>query len=644
MPEHVPASPPPSLAPYRCPPVTTVPDESTQAQSRTRKASRTTRAASGSVRSSVAPTPAPEAAIESEKENKKDPPRRKARDTQKRLGVGKPRIAGGTGPRSVTRIVPSRSATTRTRSRVDIVEGDRMAAVVEEEDGKETRRTSPDTLAHPVTLDSSNGVSTIPTSSAPSPPEDSQMETGASHASAVALTRRITTIESQITQLYNTRDTLLIKLSAQEKDIISIKDDLITERSKILSDVTKTLDTRIAQQQTPENASQHSQLAETQRLLDVERERVAKLEAQMDTLVQRLTALEDRLLAGTGPVAPDQSMDSNALGIDPAAFLNISSSSHDDFSTLLGKKRAASTELEAARAPKRVRQDFTPGTLIEQAFVQANAASSSSTPPILPAIPADATPRTPPLTRNARRQLQLPPASPRGGAPSSQLRKLPASAASPTTDSPRKGLVKGKGKETATALPFTSPSKAVKSGSSKIAPPSNSVPPAASSASEKPSANLLELMDPSSVNGPGGSPAFPVYQPPSRFNRGLGLGLPSAGTRAHHSTSTSSSDVPLGLLPPYPYGSYPSPRRHSNNSTDTDSGPGLDADADMHEPTTPLGGGEWGISADDGPPPSPDKRTLYGTEVIPEQDRLRNKSGTIASASSRGRFGEDEWL
>lgn len=50
--------------------------------------------------------------------------------------MGKPRIAGGDGPRTVTRIVPSRSAP-RTRSRVDIVqENGRMEAVIEEEEGE----------------------------------------------------------------------------------------------------------------------------------------------------------------------------------------------------------------------------------------------------------------------------------------------------------------------------------------------------------------------------------------------------------------------------------------------------------------------------------------------------------------------------
>lgn len=75
-------------------------------------------------------------AIEAEKENKKEPPRRKARDTQKRLGVGKPRLAGGAGPRTVTRITPTRSASARTRSsRVDIVEENGQMEVVVEEDG-----------------------------------------------------------------------------------------------------------------------------------------------------------------------------------------------------------------------------------------------------------------------------------------------------------------------------------------------------------------------------------------------------------------------------------------------------------------------------------------------------------------------------
>ena len=78
--------------------------------------------------------------VESEKENKRDPVRRKARDTQKRLRVGKPRVAGGAGARAVTRIIPSRgsaTSTSRTRSsRVDPVEeAARMEVVIEEEPG-----------------------------------------------------------------------------------------------------------------------------------------------------------------------------------------------------------------------------------------------------------------------------------------------------------------------------------------------------------------------------------------------------------------------------------------------------------------------------------------------------------------------------
>ena len=128
----------PDARPLSVPPVSTAPEDSVPSQTRTRKASRTTRAASVSVQSSVPPPPVPDPTIvESEKENKKDHPRRKARESQKRLGVGKPRVAGGTGPRSVTRIVPSRSAATRTRSRVDLGEGNgQMAMVVEEDDGE----------------------------------------------------------------------------------------------------------------------------------------------------------------------------------------------------------------------------------------------------------------------------------------------------------------------------------------------------------------------------------------------------------------------------------------------------------------------------------------------------------------------------
>ncbi|KAF9519870.1 hypothetical protein BS47DRAFT_1379108 [Hydnum rufescens UP504] len=607
----------PDARPLSVPPVPTAPETSVPSPTRTRKPSRATRAPSVSVRSSIPPVSVPELVIvESEKENKKDAPRRKARESQKRLGVGKPRAAGGTGPRSVTRIVPSRSAATRTRSRVDLVEGNgQMAVVVEEDDAED-----------------SNSTPVVPTSSAPSLSEDLQSESGLSRPGTAAVTRRISTMESQISQLFTSRDALLSKLSAQEKDILSIKDDIITERPKIIE--------ACLAGQNAESSSQ--QLAETQRLLGIERERVGKLETHMGALLERIAALEERFLGGA--ITQDRPVDANILGIDPSTLLHPSSA-HESL-LVIDKKRAASSEPEGSRSKKRARQSSPPyatAALLGDALAQTNAASSTLTS--LPA-PVPAPPRTPPLTRNARRQLQVPPGSPRGGTPSSQFRRPPVTAPSPTTDSPRKGLPKGKGKDA--PLTMMTPSKPKASAKSKAAASSSdalTVTPGASSSASKskkpPGTNLLELMDPTASINPSASPAFPVYEPPSRFNRGLGLGLPSAGTG-----DPLSSSVPSGLLPPYPYGSYPSPRRHSNNSsTDTETSPGMDAE--IQEPSTPLTIMEadgWGRSPDDGPPPSPDKRTLYGTEVVPDSERLKGDGKPSGRSANFPEDEDEEWM
>lgn len=66
----------------------------------------------------AADPPLPEI-MESEKENEKEPVRTRAKDTQKRLGVGRPRAAGGAGPRQVTRAPTSRIATRRVTVQVD---------------------------------------------------------------------------------------------------------------------------------------------------------------------------------------------------------------------------------------------------------------------------------------------------------------------------------------------------------------------------------------------------------------------------------------------------------------------------------------------------------------------------------------------
>jgi hypothetical protein len=56
--------------------------------------------------------------VEAEKENKKISRDRKAKETQKRLGVGRPKVAGGTGPRVVTKLSTTlvRASTRRSRT------------------------------------------------------------------------------------------------------------------------------------------------------------------------------------------------------------------------------------------------------------------------------------------------------------------------------------------------------------------------------------------------------------------------------------------------------------------------------------------------------------------------------------------------
>ncbi|KAF8334025.1 uncharacterized protein EI90DRAFT_499148 [Cantharellus anzutake] len=586
------SNPPVGSRPLSSPPTPRATEEPPAQTQRSRKPSRATRANSGSAaRSSAPPTPvvSESAVVESEKENKKEPPKRKARDTQKRLGVGKPRIAGGDGARAVTRIVSSRSAP-RTRSRVDIVEGNgRMEAVVEEE---EPPISGPQVTTPPAEEPSGSRTST-------------------------AISRRIASIELQIAQLITSRDMLVSTLSSQEKDLMGVKDDIVTGRSRIMDEVSKLIDLRI-QKLTPSGNE-----AEMQRQLEVERERTA---AQIDSLSKRIATLEELDHGDPNPTllstpGAGSSKDGSIVGLDPSELLHPSL--RDDTPLIQpgpGRKRVSSAELESPRVSKRLKHRMpsfdTTAALLENAVAETGAAVVPPSP-IAP-VPAihELAPRTPPLTRSARRQI-LPPESPRGAAPTSLLRKLPGTTGSPTTDSPRRG--KGKGKEiVGNTLPLTSPSKSRTAKERTSSSSAKDVPatprPVSSRARDgeygvsgignlQPPATFLERIDSSARNPGDTSPAFPVYEPPSRFNRSLGL------------SSVEGQDMPGGLLPPFGYGT---PRQPSGSSSIETESPRIPVEMMSDLPTPHIEEDPWTVTADDAPPPSPGKGTLYGTEVVPD--------------------------
>lgn len=567
------------------------------------------------------------------------------------------------------------------------------------------------------------------TSNNSTPSQSSQP--GTSQPDVGAITRRISAIEAQITQLFTARDTLLSKLAAQERDLLSLRDDVIVDRSKIISDAVQLVESRFQQQL----ATATAERSETLKLLDLEKQRVTKLEGHVESLLQRLDALEARSQAPASTNIRDVSQ----AGLDPAEFLNLSSNSQDDFApTLAGTKRPIE-DSTPARASKRARHEphnhtYQTAARLEDALAHAEqpvspasapAASSSSSHPHTQTDPPPApqTPRTPPLTRHARRQLAIPPSTPggpQGSVPTpAQIRMMGGMPPSPTTDSPRKGMKnKGKGREGSAApmlMPMlTSPAKiknqkagqASGSGNNGAASgktTANAVPPAgvtapahihpqtgsallgaapgssATTRGKKPSANT-------EARGPSTSPAFPPFVPPSRYNRpgragpgaGLGLGRPSAAagstgpspaksaagakTAAASSSAASSSPPPTGLLPAFSF-SLPrnsaqktsqSTQSHTNtdlehehdHDTDHDTDrttPGIDGSeimyggvAEHQEPITPLasfsesglglglgtGNDNWlgvGFTSPEDGPPSPGKRTLYGTEVLPSQ-------------------------
>ena len=533
------------------------------------------------------------------------------------------------------------------------------------------------------TLTMSNSGSQPPSQSNPtssdSSPTQSSTQPGTSQGDSY--TRKILTIEAQISQLCTARDSLLSKLAVQERELVAIRDDIIVDRNKTIDDVMQQIGSRLSQR----DVEAEGQRSQTLKLLDVERQRVARLEGQLETLVQRFGTLESRVAAPEPVSAPDISAtsgssapdpDATQPGIDPAAFLDFSIESKDDFAPVLltGIKRAAPpTEDEhtvPARAPKRARHEphtYTTAARLEDALTHPVSPASAPAASSLPPVPAPETPRTPPMTRYARRQLALPPGSP--GPTSSHMRFVGTMPPSPTTDSPRKGM-KGKGREAGTAsMLLASPVKvkraiqvskapAVVSNAGATSPP---LPPASSSRLAGTSTEAPQTLtgDPAAARtrAPSTSPAFPVYEPPSRFTRrgGAALGLGRPSTSQPNSTASASSPAPPpgGLLPAF---SLTGRQPHSGHSTDetdeTNTTPGgefISADEmlAMHqELVTPMlsavssvndpWGGVPGFTSPEDGPPSPDKRTLYGTEVLPSERRGSGRVGGFPP--------EEDWM
>ena len=70
--------------------------------------------------------------------------------------------------------------------------------------------------------------------------------------------------------------------------MVVVKDDIVTERSRIMDEVSRLVDSRLQQLMPPGDST------EIQRLLDIERERTVCLESQVESLLNRIAALEDR--------------------------------------------------------------------------------------------------------------------------------------------------------------------------------------------------------------------------------------------------------------------------------------------------------------------------------------------------------------
>lgn len=488
---------------------------------------------------------------------------------------------------------------------------------------------------------------------------------------------------------------------------MSIRDDLIVDRGKIIEEAAKLAESRISLQLIEAQAER----TKTLELLNAERLHVAKLETHLEALVQRLNHLESR--SSVIGVPPEQTITAGSSSglnatqpsIDPAAFLDFSSDSKDDFgvAAVIGKKRPAPAAIQGeetpgpTRASKRARQThehtYTTAARLEDALAQpvspASAPAASSS--LAPAPPPSETPRTPPMTRHSRRQLAMPPSSPRGGAPTpAQMRFVGAAPSSPTTDSPRKGL-KGKGKEVGNSLLLASPSKAKKAGqtSKSLAKESSEAVPLPAMTAPLPTASslLTGVSTPQSpapptskqagagdARAPSTSPAFPVYEPPSRYGRrggpgaGLGLGRPST-TATNNAPSQSPVPPPGGLLPAFSFSGRPVVASWQSTADTDDSrtngttpGDTMSTDemlAHHQEPITPLLSGygmggyiemnslndSWngihGLTSPEDGPPSPDKRTLYGTELL--------NTTSDQGSSGDGRLGglpadEDQWM
>ncbi|KAF8319446.1 hypothetical protein DL93DRAFT_198703 [Clavulina sp. PMI_390] len=538
---------------------------------RSRDLNRRSRASSRSTSTTTAavvPEPEEAGTVESEKENKHDNVRRKARESQKRLGVGKPRAAGGMGARTVTRIVPSRSGApgSRTRSRTNLGEEPSRMDVVIEEDGEDQPQ-SPIRQHQPeASRSSTQTVVAYDTSS---------------------ITHRIAAIEAQIAQLFVARDSLLSKQGSHERDFGSIRDDIAADRGKIVDEAAKLAESRLAMQLLEAHAERKSLME----ALEKERSRVATLEKNVDALVKRLDAIESRA-SFPQPILEDSEE------LHPAV---PPKGAH---SPLVRKRPASPSDnlpgpSSPARASKRARHGheshaYSTAARLENALahpISPASAPATSVPPTIPTVPE--TPRTPPMTRN-RRTLVHPPTTPPGESMTpAQMRMVGAMPSSPTTDSPRKGM-KWKGKEPATLI-LASPVKGVKKPGQSSKPsakePTSSLPPPAVTAPPIPTASSMlggvstpQKIPPTrsdNITRAPSSPAFPVYEPPSRLSRrgagtGLGLGRPPPIRGA------ADSPVPLpgGLLPAFSL----SERSAAIAHIDDDSNPATPALSDI--PTT----------------------------------------------------------
>ncbi|KDQ20477.1 hypothetical protein BOTBODRAFT_169227 [Botryobasidium botryosum FD-172 SS1] len=194
-------------------------------------------------------TPVDGSVSASEKENAKNPLKRKVKDTQKRLGVGRPKTAGGDGQRKVTRAgIPSRP-TRQTQSQIGKPKVETVAEEVEPDQSPpvvspphESQESSGEILSN-LTHSDGGGLPSAESTIEPILQESQESEPLASTSSqstdslSTPNPDNLIVPESQIALFLDTRDTILSKLSVHEKDILSVKDDLAVQRER--TDVSK---------------------------------------------------------------------------------------------------------------------------------------------------------------------------------------------------------------------------------------------------------------------------------------------------------------------------------------------------------------------------------------------------------------------